>query len=358
MDTLPFSQRPTETPRGGYDDARFEFHSELPERGNRSGRGPLQIVTGVLVLSALTGVGVWHLSTKMAGAEPTGTLRVMSQPDGVAIEVDGSLRGLTPLTLALSPGDHSVVASLDVQKQEFSATISQGVESVHHVRFATEPAAIVIGGTGGLRITTDPAGATVAVDGVDRGASPLTVDGLAPGDHAVVVQSGSRTQRRTATVAAGVTAAMTVSFPSAPPAAPATGWLVTRASTPLQVFSRDRFIGTSEDGRLALPPGTHDLQFVADALGFRARRSALITAGQTTTVTVSLPQAPANFNAVPWAEVWVDGKAIGQTPLANLLLTIGTHDIEFRHPELGTKRTSIVVSLTEPARAAADMRVR
>ena len=77
-----------------------------------------------------------------------------------------------------------------------------------------------------------------------------------------------------------------------------------------------------------LPVGNHDLEFVADALGFRARRTMTITAGQTTNATMSLPQAAVNLNAVPWADVTVDGKDIGQTPIANLMLTIGTHQVD------------------------------
>jgi hypothetical protein len=38
----------------------------------------------------------------------SGELRVFSRPAGAEVYVDGALRGVTPLTLELEPGQHSV----------------------------------------------------------------------------------------------------------------------------------------------------------------------------------------------------------------------------------------------------------
>jgi hypothetical protein len=32
-----------------------------------------------------------------------------------------------------------------------------------------------------------------------------------------------------------------------------------------------------------------------------------------------------NVNARPWANVWLDGRAVGETPLANLRVPVGEH---------------------------------
>ena len=84
----------------------------------------------------------------------------------------------------------------------------------------------------------------------------------------------------------------------------------------------------------------------------------MVTSGQTTTVALSLPQAAVNLNAVPWADVTIGGKEIGQTPIANLMLPIGTHQVTFRHPQLGEKQATVTVSLQEATRLAVDMRAR
>jgi hypothetical protein len=202
---------------------------------------------------------------------------------------------------------------------------------------------------------SDPAGASVSVDGEQRGTAPLTIADLEPGPHQVVVQGLGRTHRRNVVVEAGATASLV--FTNAPTGAES-GWLAPKAGTPLHILERGRLIGTTESDRLLLPVGSHNLEFVADALGFRARRTVTISAGQTTTVSVSLPQAAVNLNAVPWADVSIDGKEIGQTPIANLMLPIGSHQVVFRHPQFGEKQTSVIVSLQEAARVAVDMRGR
>jgi hypothetical protein len=59
-------------------------------------------------------------------------------------------------------------------------------------------------------------------------------------------------------------------------------------------------------------------------------------------------------NARPWADVFVDGTSVGQTPISNLAVPIGTHQVLFRHPQLGERRESVVVNVKGPNRVAAD----
>jgi hypothetical protein len=51
--------------------------------------------------------------------------------------------------------------------------------------------------------------------------------------------------------------------------------------------------------------------------------------------------------------VWIDGTAAGQTPLANLSLPIGRHEILFRHPQLGEKLEIAIVRVEGIARVSA-----
>jgi hypothetical protein len=63
-----------------------------------------------------------------------------------------------------------------------------------------------------------------------------------------------------------------------------------------------------------------------------------------------------SINARPWADIWIDGKAAGQTPIANLQVTLGTHEVLFRHPLLGEQRHTVQVSGLAPTRIAVDLR--
>lgn len=58
-----------------------------------------------------------------------------------------------------------------------------------------------------------------------------------------------------------------------------------------------------------------------------------------------------SVNAVPWAEVAVDGRWIGRTPLASLSLSAGSHRLIFRHPDFGELETVAVVTANETAYA-------
>ena len=63
-----------------------------------------------------------------------------------------------------------------------------------------------------------------------------------------------------------------------------------------------------------------------------------------------------NLNAAPWAEVWIDGRRVGETPIGNLSVSIGPHEVVFKHPQLGEKRQAISVTLGAPLRVSVDMK--
>ena len=61
------------------------------------------------------------------------------------------------------------------------------------------------------------------------------------------------------------------------------------------------------------------------------------------------------MNARPWAEIVLDGNSVGQTPIANLLVSVGPHEMVFRHPQLGERKQTVVVTAKGPNRIAADL---
>jgi hypothetical protein len=54
--------------------------------------------------------------------------------------------------------------------------------------------------------------------------------------------------------------------------------------------------------------------------------------------------------------VWIDGQRVGETPIGNLSVPIGSHEVVFRHPQFGEKRRAISVTLGAPVRLSVDMR--
>jgi hypothetical protein len=138
--------------------------------------------------------------------------------------------------------------------------------------------------------------------------------------------------------------------PVAPPIEP--GRVTVAAPIELQIFEDGSLLGSTVDP-VSLTPGRHTLDVVNDELGFRATQTVTVRAGRTSTVTIAVPTGRIDINAVPWADVWIDGTAAGQTPLANLSLPIGRHEILFRHPQLGEKLEIAIVRVEGIARVSA-----
>ena len=79
-------------------------------------------------------------------------------------------------------------------------------------------------------------------------------------------------------------------------------------------------------------------------------------AGRRATLRIDPPTGTLHINALPWAEVWIDNQRVGETPIGNMQVPIGTRELVFRHPELGERRTRVLVTLKEPARVSLDLR--
>jgi hypothetical protein len=134
------------------------------------------------------------------------------------------------------------------------------------------------------------------------------------------------------------------------------GSVAVSAAVPMQVLVRGRVVATTEAESFMLPVGTQELEFVNQSVGYRARRTVTVQAGKTTTLRLEPPSGTVNINAVPWAEVFLDGQRLGETPLGNLQMPIGSRELVFRHPDLGERRATVLVTLKEPARISIDLR--
>jgi PEGA domain-containing protein len=68
---------------------------------------------------------------------------------------------------------------------------------------------------------------------------------------------------------------------------------------------------------------------------------------------VAPPDGRVSANASPWAQVWINGNLVGETPIANLPLAVGEHQITFRHPQLGEQTQKVVVRSSALTRVSA-----
>jgi hypothetical protein len=132
------------------------------------------------------------------------------------------------------------------------------------------------------------------------------------------------------------------------------GALSVVAPVPMQVYAKGRLIGTTKAKTITLPVGTHDLDFVSEEVGYRAKRSVAVREAETTQVRLDAPMGMLSVNATPSAEVWIDNQRIGETPIGNFRVAIGRRRVLFRHPTLGDRRAIVLVTLTQPASISMD----
>lgn len=301
-------------------------------------------------------LGYWFGTGRGAAEPESGSVAVTSDPSGAPVSVDGVSRGATPFSVALKPGLHEISVGAGEQLRSQTVNVTNGGDArvFFELPRGTESAAVPIApAVGGLQVVTEPPGAEVLIDGETRGVAPLTVSDLKAGEHAVVVKGTGEAVSRTITVQERAVASLIISMNS--PSAFASGWLAI-SGVPVQIRENGTLLGTTETPRILVPAGAHELELTNAALEYRVMRTVQVVAGQTLSITLKAPQGTLSINALPWAEVWVDGKPVGETPIGNLSLTIGNHDLLFRHPELGEQRKTVTVGALKPVRVGVDLR--
>lgn len=110
----------------------------------------------------------------------------------------------------------------------------------------------------------------------------------------------------------------------------------------LQIFEGDVRLG-STSGPVDVSPGFHAFDLVNEELGFRAQHIVTVLSGETTSLQVAVPDGRLDIEATPWADVWIDGIAVGRTPLLGVSVPIGRHEVVLRHAELGERRELVTI---------------
>ena len=340
-------------------DATLEFAAETTVPVKKSGASPkftgknvAALAVGVVLIALITAGVYWKHRWLPTVAATDGSLKVESDPPGAEVRLNGQWRGVTPLSLILPAGNYKLTVQHGTGIKEMPVSVTNGAATTHYITWTDRLAAPAE--TGHLSVATDPAGSDVIVDGETRGVAPLTLRDLPVGQHRVMVHVRGTAYTRTVQIEAGATASLF--FGASQPATP--GAIAIESPLPVQIFEDKRLIGTSQMDRIMLPAGEHALEIVADSVGFRTTQTVRVAAGQTLAIPVELPRATISINALPWAEVFIDGTRAGETPLGNLQQTLGPHEIVFRHPQLGERRVNTVVTMKDTNRISMDMRQR
>lgn len=140
--------------------------------------------------------------------------------------------------------------------------------------------------------------------------------------------------------------------------APSGRCAVTLGSKPwADVWIDGRRAGFSPMNDLPISCGTHEIVFTSRELGVERRISLTLRPGETVKRVVDL-EAPApgeagarnarsecrlSLGSRPWAEVWIDGRRAGVTPLVSLPVRCGKHELLFFSRETNVEHRETIV---------------
>lgn len=298
-------------------------------------RSAALLIFAVGVVGLVGWFGYSYISQKV---EP-GTVTIESRPTGAEIFVDGASKGVTPLTLDLAPGKHELELKRPGASRQISLEVTAGQKLTQQIDLTNLRA------VGTLVVNSTPTGAKVIVDGRDRGVTPVTLSDVTAGAHKVLIQSSAGSVTKDVQLQAGATVNINEGIFS--------GWIAVFAPFEVQVYERKRLIGSTENERIMVSPGRHELELVNSQRGFRETRIVEVGSGATVPVNVETTEGTVRIDAPAGAEIFIDGKPVGEAPIADQRVTIGTREILVKHPQLGEKKVAVTVT----SGAAAEVKV-
>ncbi len=130
------------------------------------------------------------------------------------------------------------------------------------------------------------------------------------------------------------------------PAAPAVGHVTIVVDPWARIEIDGVTAGETPLGKLALAAGTHRITLVNDHIVGHIQDDIVVEPGADLVERYSFGDVGyLRLVATPWANVSVDGRLVGQTPLGSVAVPAGSHSVRFAHPERGeTVREIDVVS--------------
>ena len=200
----------------------------------------------------------------------TGDVAITSNPGGAQVIVDGSYRGLTPVTVTLYPGNHNVL----LQKSgynDWTNTVYVNANS-----YQTVSATLVSGSLPGwVTIQASPPTVNVYFDTAYKGQTnskgQFVIQGVAPGVHSLrLAQSGYNDYSTSVTVysnAQSYISAVLMPVGSIPTITPVPGYgTLSVSSTPAGagIYVDNMYMGYTPATLSTIPSGTHMVMLALD----------------------------------------------------------------------------------------------
>jgi hypothetical protein len=168
----------------------------------RSARAVAAMAALVLLQAGLL---AWQFTRSSETLTGEGELVVQSRPEGAHVTIDDEDRGVTPLTLRVSPGTHVLQVKVGAaEPRVIPLMIRAGTQTAQYVELQG------VSTTGVLEVRSEPSAARVIIDGQARGSTPLTLRDVRPGDYQVVLERAGWKSTQVVRVEPGTTAQLVV----------------------------------------------------------------------------------------------------------------------------------------------------
>ncbi len=252
----------------------------------------------------------------------TGSLMIDSEPANATIYFDGIDIGTTPDTLmSVTPGTHEIEVKMDgyevwCKRLNVKADKNKALTAVLRIT------------TGAIKINSEPANATIYLDGKEVGTTPDTIRAIAQGTHEVEVQAeGYEKWKRSVKVNVGKEKVLTALLQIK------TGSISVESKPSMaRIYLDGKEVGKTPANLKSIVPGTHEMEVWMGGYETWSERvnieedkeKVIIAVLQIKTGSVIIESTPPN------ATVFLDGEEVGKTPANLKFIVPGTHEVEIR----------------------------
>jgi serine/threonine-protein kinase len=279
-------------------------------------------------LAAVLAVGLALWVRTMMAPPALATVTLSTQPVDAQVSVDGRpLIGQTsPFTIqGLSPeAEHTLVVSSEGRGEHRSTfRVSPGetkaLENVELVPKAVET---------GFVLASTPPGARVLLDGEPLAATtPVRLTDLAPGAHTLRLEHGDGFQPWETQIA--LAEGQLLELPAAQLIATVPAEARDRSGAKSRSERRAERRARRAERRAERAAENRSAAAPARAIPARVAAPAPVASGSGGTLRV---------NTRPWAQVFIDGKLVGNTPQLGIPLKAGSHRVKLVNPDLGLSK--------------------
>jgi diacylglycerol kinase family enzyme len=265
----------------------------------------------------------------------TGSIMIDSVPANASIYLDGEKIGTTPDTLmSATPGIHEVEVKMDGyeawrKKVNVKADKNKSLTAVLRIT------------TGAIKINSEPTNATIYLDGKEVGTTPDTIRSISQGTHEIEVQmEGHEKWKRSVKVNVGkekvLTALLQIKTGSI---------LIESKPSKARIYLDGEEAGKTPANLKSIGHGTHEVEVRMD--GYEVwSESVIVEENIEKTITAALQMKTGSviIESTPAkADIFLDGKEIGKTPVSVKPIVPGRHNVEVRMDGYEVWSESVIV---------------